>query len=800
VAPDPYSPSRASWLSIAAVVLLLAAIGGGIRVQPAGSARVIVRGSSARVLRGRIGWALPWSGGGCLVPLQGGQPYFSHHFRVVSASGETFSASAAFSYSLPPSVPSGPASNDWCGTLEQKVGEQLGRISAGWKSEELLDRRRALDETAAAALRAALGQAALEVAHVTVRIDAPQGLEPVPATPAVAGKAKGEPPVLFIGLDGADWELLDDYMARGLMPNLAALVREGTRGTLTTEHPPLSPLIWTTMMTGVSPLEHQVLDFTRFNPSTGVKEPITSDERRVPAIWNMVNAAGKSAAVFGLWATYPAEPVRGLLVSDRLFTFLFSEGTPPPGIVYPSSRETWARQALSDSEKSVDYTRLKSYLPWLSPSDYETAAHEPNPYDRPASALRRILVETEVYERLSMSYLAGALPDLAIVYYQGTDTIGHTFAPYAPPRQAQVSEADYDHFHAVPELYFQEIDRLLGRYRALADQRHAILMLASDHGFHWKEDRPTALSSFAAASAAKWHRSEGIYLIHDPRRAGNPTLQHGRVRQIAATLLALTGSPRGAGIQEPPLDPAADPTSAEVDYRPYFKRRTAATTAAPAGSNDEAIAKLRALGYIGGSESTAPRPASVPAGSTKTAGAFNNEGLVEKNEGHPAEAIAAFEKALAIDPNLASAAWNLSDFLFSRGEELDRADALLVRAASNGLPEATKYTIERAIAYQRSGRGARSLHLLESAVAAQPNDPELHMFRGRYRVESKDCSGALDDFRTASTLKPADPVAHAAAGYALLCLGRQTDAQSELRRSLEIEPNQPMLRRLLGGG
>src|SRR5437588_310275 len=79
--------------------------------------------------------------------------------------------------------------------------------------------------------------------------------------------------VLFVGLDGADWELLDGYMSSGVMPNLAALAREGQTGTLTTIQPPLSPLVWTTMMTGVSPLEHGILDFTRFNPRTGDREP-----------------------------------------------------------------------------------------------------------------------------------------------------------------------------------------------------------------------------------------------------------------------------------------------------------------------------------------------------------------------------------------------------------------------------------------------------------------------------------------------------------------------------------------------
>ena len=136
-------------------------------------------------------------------------------------------------------------------------------------------------------------------------------------------------PVLFLGLDGADWQLLDPYMRDGVMPNLAALAREGRTGVLTTIQPPLSPLVWTTMMTGASPLEHGILDFTRIGPA-GAEEPITREERRVPAVWNLADLRGKSVAVFGMWATWPAEPVKGLMVADRFFSFTSRESEPPP--------------------------------------------------------------------------------------------------------------------------------------------------------------------------------------------------------------------------------------------------------------------------------------------------------------------------------------------------------------------------------------------------------------------------------------------------------------------------------------
>jgi len=170
----------------------------------------------------------------------------------------------------------------------------------------------------------------------------------------IARDVKVGRPVIFLGLDAGDWPLLDGYIARGVMPNLGRLVAEGTSGHLKTLSPALSPLIWTTMMTGNSPLEHGILDFVQFDPVSGQKEPITSSERRTPALWNMATTAGKRSAVFGLWATFPAEAIDGLVVSDRLFTFLYKESAPPQGIVFPADRESWARDGLARAERDVN--------------------------------------------------------------------------------------------------------------------------------------------------------------------------------------------------------------------------------------------------------------------------------------------------------------------------------------------------------------------------------------------------------------------------------------------------------------
>jgi tetratricopeptide (TPR) repeat protein len=453
--------------------------------------------------------------------------------------------------------------------------------------------------------------------------------------------------IIFIGLDGADWQLLDRYMADGTMPNLARIVRENEKRVLLTQHPPLSPLVWTTMMTGVSPLEHRILDFTRFNPQTGEKEPITSDERHVPAIWNMLTEKGQRVDVFGMWATYPPEKVNGTIVSDR--------------------------------EVAGNY-----------------------------------LEQTETVHRLALAAIRKDRPNLAIVYFQGTDVIGHLFA--SKPEHADDVRR-----------YFARIDAILGDY----SREHAQLVIASDHGFAWNQ--AIHVSSTAIATAAKWHRDEGILVVPH----GAPACA--RVDGITPMLREMLGLPR-------------DVSTYQSAWR--RSRQAGAPVATP---GDEAVANLKALGYIGSSESS-HAPAAYKG--TRTAASYDNEALLLRELGKNDEAIKAFDMALQIDPHSASAMWNLSDLLHRQHVDLARADKLL-----------------------------------DDAIAIDPNEPRWLAMRGRYRMEKHDCRGALDDFQKA--LIGDDAVLYASIGAAELCLGDERSARAAFEKSLAIDPNQPQLRVML---
>jgi tetratricopeptide (TPR) repeat protein len=759
--------------NLLAALIVLVAVGLAallFRLQPSDTVTVFRDGERITARTTRVYLRFPGSSG-CRVKTLGDRLAFEADEPATLENGDEFSAHVRFTYTAPSLVPARwPPSGDWCASLTERVSGAVARGATKSSTADLLDRRRRASDAIAGEIDKELRDDGILASGVSARVDLPTGFERLRPIQEVADRVRSAPPVIFIGLDGADWQLLDLYMASGAMPNLQRLASTGTRGPLETEIPPLSPLVWTTMMTGASPLQHQILDFTRFNPYTYEKEPITSDERRVPAIWNMLTYGGKSAAVFGLWATYAAEPVHAVNVSDRLFTFLYSTNERPASVVYPPQRQKWAEQHVTDAEHAVDLTRMREYLPSLTEEEFAALSKTQNPYADTAAALRRILIETEVYRHLSLDYLRGRtrIPDLTIVYFQGTDSIGHEFAPFAPPKQPNIAQADYDRYKDVPEKYFRYIDAILGDYITLAQKAGAVIVIASDHGFRWSEGRPAEVSSTATATAAKWHRNEGIFVLWGAGTVEKPK----GIREICRVLLNLTGMP-------------------ELDYSRYFQPAISPPPPAAGHTSTEEIAKLRALGYIGANESTR---SAVPQSDTKTAGAFNNAGLILRNEHRLDEAIAAFERALAVEPRYASAMWNLSETLFDANRDFDRSDTLLISALRNGLADGSRFVIVRSIAYQRSSRGDRSLHLLEQAVAAAPDDGQLRMFRGRYRMERHDCPGALEDFLSAQNQQPGNALPFASAGLAQLCLGDNSAADASFARARQIDPRMPLPR------
>ena len=120
-------------------------------------------------------------------------------------------------------------------------------------------------------------------------------------------------------------------LERGELPAFQRLVREGASlRQLDTLQMTDSPVIWTTVATGRRPADHGIRGFTARLPS-GHTIPVTSSLRKARAIWELANRRGLTAGVAGWWATWPAEPVDGYMITDHanpaFASFLFADKT-----------------------------------------------------------------------------------------------------------------------------------------------------------------------------------------------------------------------------------------------------------------------------------------------------------------------------------------------------------------------------------------------------------------------------------------------------------------------------------------
>jgi len=620
--------------------------------------------------------------------------------------------------------------------------------------------------------------------------------------------------VLVVGWDGADWELLEPLARRGVMPNLAGLMVAGTWGELESITPLLSPLIWTTMATGVGPEVHGILDFVEVDPGSGQKVPITGRQRKVPALWNLATAAGLEVAVAGWWASWPAEAVNGVLVSDRLF-FLLSDAVadaPRGTVVYPPGREAEFRSLAEQAEAATDEQAVRALFP-VSAEAYRAARAARKGMADPIDGFRRVLVGTRTYFAAALLAAEGR-PDLTMAYCIGTDEAGHVLAPLLPPALPGADPALSAQARIAVERYFAVVDRWLGRLLATCPLSECAVLVVSDHGFKWgwrepdftsgergvpplNDDRPRDFSGVAAATAALWHRPRGVFVL-----AGNGVQHLGRVdtppsvTDVAPTVAALLGLPAGAAWPGRPLPGAPSPSRAPVDWTTLVPVESVRPSAGSAPPSPEYVAQLKALGYLEGGEAGAPAAATGETGRRATEGELNNLGLVHLEANRHADAEQAFRAAVAANPRYASPHYNLRRLYFET-RRFDEADRELWRAVELGLRDGAGSVARAAADYEAAGEPARAVDLLGEATRRFPGDRRLALHRLALLVTTGRCPEAVTAGRQAVGRFPEDADVHGFLGLAAACAGDTATARAAFERSLALAPDQPEIRAAL---
>jgi Tfp pilus assembly protein PilF len=604
-----------------------------------------------------------------------------------------------------------------------------------------------------------------------------------------------------VGWDGADWQLLDPLLKEGRLPNLAGVIARGRTWNLDTYQPMASPLIWTTIATGRTPVDHGVTDFQELDPKTRARLPISGRSRRVPAIWNLASARGVTVGVVGWWATWPAEKVNGFFVSDRAAPVLFDPEalSKSPALTWPESLADGVR-LIGRREGGPPYEDVAQALR-VTRAEFDAAVAEKKDLANPITGYRKILGVTRVVGKVTVELYDRGAPELLMVYFQGTDEIGHVLGRFAAPKVPSVSEEDFARYKDGVAAVYVEADHILGELDRRARKDGATLILASDHGFRQASDRPALSSGTNFDSAFLWHEQPGILVAAGPAVTQSSVRGRASVFGLTPTLCRVLGLPVDPAFEGKPIagfrpGPALVPV-AWAKAAPVERLVVAADTETDRKAAEEFTKQLISLGYLTGAEASAVDARPADRAGTQTAGSFQNVGTFLRERGKSSEAAVWYRKALEVNPKSATAWVNLSTALYQTGH-YDESDDALVNALQNGYfdPEGTVY--RRVKLYTQSPRSPeqrrRLVSFMRKVVAAYPRDDRYRASLGKALFEEQDCASAQPIFADLAGRTPVDSDNLNLLALTSWCLGDSSRAQDAFKRSLAVNPNQPVVK------
>jgi hypothetical protein len=453
----------------------------------------------------------------------------------------------------------------------------------------------------------------------------PSRPEPAAQTAGDTASVEEPPPplkaqrrMLLLGLDGADFSLMDPLLDSGKLPHFAKLIQAGVRAPLKTFVPTASPLIWTTIATSVPHEAHGITDFVVQGEEGRPALLPTSNMRKVAALWNILSKAERTVGVVGYWASYPAEQVRGFVISDQANTLRNDSyaaalaasapqggETETPAAVYPADLGDVLRPALSLSAQ-VDPALLGRFLR-LPPQKLAAVAKSSKIDVENIYSIFKFawLIDRSFVEATQVA-LSRQTPELLLLYLNGLDAAEHHFWKFKDPAsvpKAKVSQAEQAMFGGVIDEYYIYMDEVLGQLLQAYPLETSTVMVISDHGHHANPDYDPKSKDHYNRVCSGGHEDapSGIFIAAGKDIATRPA-RAPNVYDITPTVLALFGLPVGKDMKGRALTEIIDSEFLKVHPLSSVDSHSMGWTHedAPVSSpmSDALRKKLEALGYI----------------------------------------------------------------------------------------------------------------------------------------------------------------------------------------------------------
>ena len=683
----------------------------------------------------------------------------------------------------------------WSGWIRKRVAEAVSAVTQQVPIEELLSptsefttRRDALRRIVSNHLaRSGLQVTAFEIARMEPDRQALLEFKRAELRRAARGVAGR---VAIFAIDGADWELVSELIHDGRLPNIAALARAGSTGSMQTIQPMVSPMVWTTLATGLPPDRHGVLDFT----DRGANRPVDATTRRAPAIWDIAEAFGRRSAVVGWWTAWP--PLRdGAASFDTPAVFM-------PDAIWPAELAPVARQ-LTVAEGTVQYPQVRRFLN-ITEREFRLAVEQGRPHD-PVLVMRRILAKSWTDHRVAVELYQRQQPLLTMVSYDGADAVNHLFSPYHPPYREGIGQESFRRYWPAVANYHAEIDRLIGEWMKVLSEDTTVLIVSA-HGFRWGNDRPRTAP--AGRSALSDHRNPGVFIAY-----GNHVAQSGAnhmvtLYDVVPSVLAILGLPASTEMRgrlpEWLLRGLTPVTSVRVvSYDEFFAGRPLRVSS-PIDAQ-QYRARLQAIGHlldpsrmqpVFEDQARAARNAaasSLPAAQWAPYALQNNRGIELHRQGRWREAAEAFQKAIRMNPGRPTPYLNFAMTLLQR-QQYTAAENLFLMAVQHGLPDAERWFVDFAAFYRANDMTTRAVNLLLRGRQVLPQSYLIAANLGSALAQASRYSEGLPELERALSLQPSSTLVLNSLGTYYARRKDYARALDFWNRSLSIDPRQKQIR------
>lgn len=580
--------------------------------------------------------------------------------------------------------------------------------------------------------------------------------------------------VILLGWDAADWKIINPLLDAGLMPSLQQLINNGVMGNIATLDPPLSPMLWTSIASGHTADKHGILGFIEPDPNTGKFRLCTSTTRKVKAVWNILQQNGLKSHVVGWWASYPAEPIDGVYVTNLFANPAAKVDEPWPiekNIVHPPElADALGECRLHPGE--LTWAHIAPFVPQLNKVDQKN--------DKRIVFLASLLSKTTSYHAAATWILENQEWDFLGLYLNEMDVFSHKFMKYHPPQMPEVSDEDFELYKDVMQSVYRLYDMFLGRLMEMAGD-DVVFVLLSDHGFHSDHLRPRKLPNDPVAPAVE-HAPYGMLCISGPGIRKDERIYGATLLDITPTLLALFGLPAGEDMSGRVLVEAFE--KPQVPDRIPSWELIEGNTGQHSGelredpwAAQQAMQQLAELGYI-----------EAPDGDEAKVARMNNWeskfylARVFQSTRRPEQALPILEELFAEAPGIPRYALRLINCYLQLGKNEDArrvVDAL--RSQYKKPEELPSLDILEGNLLFSEGRPYKALDVLRRAEQTAGHMPGLHQLIGKAYNATRNWKDAERAFIRALSIDPDNAASHHGLALALL---RQDNYESAIDEAL----------------